>query len=224
LLLQRALALDQRNPFTLNNLGVVKEMEGDFEGALRDYQAAADLHSGELVVVTQDGAWRGKPVSEMSADVAKKLSRRMNTLENSQEKAGLLNRRGVSAINRNDRESAGQDFLQAYALDPSSAFSLNNLGYLAEIDGDLETAQVFYEKARLAQRANVRVGLATRRSAEGMKLFQVAHDSNQNVGVKIEELSEARRRETGPIVLKRRDGKPADETPESPGPPNNLPH
>jgi Flp pilus assembly protein TadD len=209
--LRHALNLDQKNPFTLNNLGVTKEAEGDFEGALKYYSAAADLHSEERVIVSQSGAWRGKPISEMAAETVKRLSQRMQNVAGPEEQAGLLNLHGVAALNRNDRQAAGKAFLQAYQLDPNSAFTLNNLGYLAEMDGDLETAQVFYEKARMAQNAKDRVGLATRQSAEGLKLFQVAEDSNQSVGVKIGEQSAARRRETGPIELKRRDGKPVDE-------------
>ncbi len=209
--LRHALNLDQKNPFTLNNLGVTKEAEGDFEGALKYYSAAADLHSEERVIVSQSGAWRGKPISEMAAETVKRLSQRMQTVEGPEEQAGLLNLHGVAALNRNDRQAAAKAFQQAYQLDPNSAFTLNNLGYLAEMDGDLETAQVFYEKARTAQDAKDRVGLATRQSAEGLKLFQVAEDSNQSVGVKIGEQSAARRRETGPIELKRRDGKPVDE-------------
>jgi Flp pilus assembly protein TadD len=133
-------------------------------------------------------------------------------LDTPQVRASLLNLRGVAALNRNDPQLASKEFLQAYALDPYSAFSLNNAGYVAEMSGDLETAQVFYERARLARQADARVGLATRRSAEGVKLFQVADESNQNVSVRIEEQSEARRRETGPIVLRRRDGTPVDES------------
>ncbi|MGA9813315.1 MAG: tetratricopeptide repeat protein [Terriglobales bacterium] len=211
LILSRALNLDLKNPFTLNNLGVAKEAQGDFAGALKYYTAAADSHSEEKVIVSQSGAWRGKPISEMAAETAKRLSQRMETEGGPEERAGLLNLHGVAALNRNDRQAAGKAFLQAYQLDPNSAFTLNNLGYLAEMDGDLETAQVFYEKARMAQNAKDRVGLATRQSAEGLKLFQVADDSNQSVGVKIGEQSAARRRETGPIELKRRDGKPVDE-------------
>ena len=213
--LRHALNLDPRNPFTLNNLGVTKEAEGDFEGALKYYTAAADLHSEESVIVSQSGAWRGKPISEMAAETAKRLSQRMQTVGAPEERAGLLNLHGVAALNRNDRQAAGKAFLQAYQLDPNSAFTLNNLGYLAEMDGDLETAQVFYEKARMAENAKNRVGLATRQSAEGLKLFQVANDSNQSVGVKIGEQSAARRRETGPIELKRRDGKPVDSAPDT---------
>jgi Flp pilus assembly protein TadD len=212
LVLERAMDRDRTNPFTLNNLGVVKEMEGDFDRALTYYKAAADLHSAETVIVTQDDALRGKPVSEMAADAAKRLSKRLNMLDTPQVRASLLNLRGVAALNRNDPQLASKEFLQAYALDPYSAFSLNNAGYVAEMSGDLETAQVFYERARLARQADARVGLATRRSAEGVKLFQVADESNQNVSVRIEEQSEARRRETGPIVLRRRDGTPVDES------------
>lgn len=215
-ILRHALSLDEKNPFTLNNLGVTKEAEGDFEGALKYYSAAADLHSEERVIVSQSGAWRGKPISEMAAETVKRLSQRMQTVGGPEEQAGLLNLHGVAALNRNDRQAAAKAFQQAYQLDPNSAFTLNNLGYLAEMDGDLETAQVFYEKARTAQDAKDRVGLATRQSAEGLKLFQVAEDSNQSVGVKIGEQSAARRRETGPIELKRRDGKPVDE----PSPPD----
>ena len=219
LVLRHALNLDERNPFTLNNLGVAKEAEGDFEGALKYYTAAADLRSDERVIVSQSGAWRGKPISEMAAETAKRLTQRMQTVGGPEERAGLLNLHGVAALNRNDRQAAGNAFLQAYKLDPNSAFTLNNLGYLAEMDGDLETAQVFYEKARIAQNAKARVGLATRQSAEGLELFQVADDSNQSVGVKIGEQSAARRRQTGPIELKRRDGKPVDE----PSPPDANP-
>ncbi len=211
LVLRHALSLDEKDPFTLNNLGVAKEAEGDFEGALKYYTAAAGLHSEERVIVSQSGAWRGKPISELASETAKRLRQRMQTAGGPEEQAGLLNLHGVAALNRNDRQTAGKDFLRAYQLDPNSAFTLNNLGYLAEMDGDLETAQVFYEKARLAQNAKSRVGLATRQSAEGLKLFEVADDSNQSVGVKIGELSAARRRQTGPIELKRRDGKPVDE-------------
>jgi hypothetical protein len=111
--------------------------------------------------------------------------------------------------------------LHAYQLDPECEFSLNNVGYLAEMNGDLETAQVFYERARLARLANARVGLATRQSVEGSKLFQVANESNQNVGAKMEQQTEARRRQTGPIILKRRDGTPVDETPDDSQPTNS---
>jgi Flp pilus assembly protein TadD len=220
-LLQQALAMDPRNTFTLNNMGVAKESRGDYEEALGYYMAVADSHSSEPVMVTLDRAWRGKPVSEMAADSARRLRGRMQSAATSQARAAMLTVRGVSATNHNDWHAARQDFLQAYSLNPNNAFSLNNIGYLAEMDGDLETAQLFYERARKAEGAHVRVGLATRRSAEGMNLFAVAADSDQKVDGKIAQENQARRRLSGPIGLKHRDNTPVVESTPPPQAPQS---
>jgi Flp pilus assembly protein TadD len=219
--LQQALAMDPRNTYTLNNMGVAKESRGDYDEALKYYMAAADSHSSEPVIVTLNRAWRGKPVSEMAADSARKLRERMQNAATAQARAALLAVRGVSATNRNDWPVARQDFLQAYSLDPNSAFSLNNLGYLAEMDGDLETAEFFYERARKAEGARSRVGLATRRSSEGMSLVAVAADSNQKVDGKIAQENQARRRQSAPIGLKHRDNTPVVESTPSPEAPQS---
>jgi Flp pilus assembly protein TadD len=222
LLLQQALAMDPRNTFSLNNMGVAKESRGDYEQALTYYKAAADSHSSEPVIVTLNRAWRGKPVCEMAADSARKLGERMQNAATDQARAALLAVRGVSATNRNDWPAARQDFLQSYSLDPNSAFSLNNVGYLAEKDGDLETAEFFYAKARKSEHADDRVGLATRHSAEGKHLLAVVTDSDQKVGDKIVLENQANRRQTGPIELKHRDNTPVVEWTVSPKEPQSL--
>jgi Flp pilus assembly protein TadD len=221
LLLQQALAMDPRNTFTLNNIGVTKESRGDYEQALTFYMAAADSHSSEPVIVTLNRAWRGKPVCEMAADSARKLKERMQNAPTDQARAALLAVRGVSATNRNDWPAARQDFLQSYSLDPNSPFSLNNVGYLAEKDGDLETAEFFYAKARKSEHTDDRVGLATRRSAEGKHLLAVVTDSDQKVGDKIVLDNQANRRQTGPIELKHRDNTPVVESTVSPKEPQS---
>ena len=218
--LQQALALDPRSPFTLNNMGVAMESRGDYDEALKYYKAAAQSGSSEPAIVTVNRTWRGKPVSEMAARNAKELQERMQNESTAQARAALLNVRGVSATNHNDLQAARQDFLKAYSLDPNSAFSLNNVGYVAEMDGDLETAEFFYERARKAQDANARVGLATRRSAEGMNLVAVAADSDEKVNGKMVDEDQARRQHPGPVELKHRDNtpvvEPAPDAPQSP--------
>jgi Flp pilus assembly protein TadD len=216
LLLKQALAMDPRNTFTLNNLGVASESRGDYEQALTFYIAAADAHSSEPVVVTLNPAWRGKPVSKMAADSARKLRERMRNAATDQAQAALFAVRGVSATNSNDWPAAKQDFLRSYSLDPYSAFSLNNVGYVAEKEGDLETAQFFYARAQKAEHANERVGLATRSSAEGQHLSTVIADSDQKVGGEIVQEDQARRRQSGPIELKHRDNTPVVEPTVSP--------
>ena len=225
-LLREALSLDPQNPFTLNNLGVADESIGDYDNALRSYGAAAESHSSEHVVVTLDRSWRGRSVSAMAAASAKRLEERMKKMDSAEVSAVLFTLRGVSATNQNDWLAARQDFLHAYSLDPASAFSLNNRGYVAERDGDLETAQFFYEKARKAGDSNTRVGLATDRSAEGKKLFTVATDSDHQVDGELDKFSQDRRRQTGPIELTLRNntsGGDSSVPPEKPSPSNFPP-
>jgi len=206
--LQKALTIDPQNTYTLNNLGVAKEARGDYSEAMKYYMAAANSHSTEPVMVTLDRAWRGKPISEMAANSARRLSERMQNSATAQAQAALLTVQGVSATNHNDWPTAREDFMKAYSLNPNSAFSLNNIGYLAERDGDLETAEFFYERARQAQDARAKVGLATRQTAEGMQISAVASDSDNKVDDKITAENAARRQHPGPVELKHRDNTP----------------
>jgi Flp pilus assembly protein TadD len=121
----------------------------------------------------------------------------------------MLSLRGVYAANQNNWQAAKQDFLKAFSLDPAGAFSLNNRGYVAEMEGDLESAQFFYEKARRAEDSNTRVGMATQLAAEGKSLFAVAEESDGKVDSELDRYSEQRRRETGPVELIPRDNTPA---------------
>jgi len=164
-------------------------------------------------VVTVNKEWRGKPISEVAANSAKKVRRAMDQLsDDPREKVAQLNLRGVSAVNRNDLRSANTDFRKAYALDPNNAFTLNNIGYVAEQEGDQETAQFFYERAREAGGASQTVGVATKRTAEGKKLFAVAADSDSRVATKVAQQRDMLRRQNEPVALRRRDNSIVDES------------
>ena len=224
-LLQQTLALDPKNAFTLNNMGVARESQGEYGEALQYYNAAADARVEDSVIVTMNGSWRGKPVSDMARSSADRLRKRMKSLQSEEAQVALLNLRGVSAANRNDWRAARDYFSQAYRLGPDNAFSLNNQGFMAERNGDLESAEDFYRQAREAGGSNDRVGIATRPAAEGRKLSSVADSSEEQVSSAIEVHSEARHRLGGPVQLKRRDGSPVDAAPTTPGnaPASNLP-
>ena len=222
ILLQKVLKDNTQNIFTLNNMGVAKEMEGESETALKYYDSAAALQSDASAVVTLNRSWRGKPVSEMAAQNARNLRSRLEAQKTPEEKVAELNIRGVSDVNRNDLPAAAQAFRNAYSLDPNNVFALNNIGYLSEIEGDRETAQFFYDRAQALGGANTRVGLATRRSAEGMSLSQVAADSQAKVDAKVSQERAALRRQHEPILLRRRDNSVVEEpatTPANTSPP-----
>jgi Flp pilus assembly protein TadD len=211
LLLQGALKDDPNNVFTLNNMGVAKEVEGETQAALKYYDAAAARNSDASAMVTLNREWRGKPVSEMAAQNARDLRNRLQTQMSLEVRVAELNTRGVSAMNRNELSAAAQDFRNAYALDPNNAFAANNIGYLAEMEGDRETAQFFYDKAQTLGGANTPVGLATRSSAEGQRLSQVASDSDAKVESKVRQERYARRLQNEPVLLLRRDNSTVQE-------------
>jgi Flp pilus assembly protein TadD len=211
LLLRQTLQSDPHNVFTLNNMGVAKELEGESDDALKYYDAAAAGQSDAAALVTLSNSWRGKPVNEMAAQNASNLRSRLESRNSAQIKLAELNLRGVSAVNRNDLTTAQQDFRAAYALDPNNAFAINNIGYLSEMQGDQETAQFFYDRAKTGTGVNAPVGLATRRSAEGSKLLQVASANNAKVEAKTAEERDVLRQRHEPIVLRRRDNTLVDE-------------
>lgn len=199
--LKFALSLDSKNPFTLNNLGVASEAAGNFEAALRYYLEAASTRSAEPVVISLDRSWRGKPVSAAAESSADRLQKRLQNSQQAETQAIMFTIRAVYAANENNWPGAREDFLRAYSLDPQSAFSLNNRGYVAEKDGDLETAQFFYEKARKASNAGDRVGVATDASAQGKHINLVAADSNQKVDSALDAYSRQRRQQAAPVEL-----------------------
>jgi Flp pilus assembly protein TadD len=227
MLLRKALSLDPKNPFTLNNIGFAKEKEGELEQALSFYSSAAALGSNERIVVTVNRDWRGKPISEIAANNAEKVRKQLHREDTPEVRVARLNLRGVSALNRNDRKEARECFQQANKIAPDNAFTLNNMGYLAELDGDRETADFYYAKAQEARERDARVGVSTRKDMEGRRLAVVADTNDGEVQTRIQNDLARKRQQGGPIQLKRRDNTPVIEPatpPTKPQAENNGPN
>jgi len=223
LLLQEALKSDPKNVFTLNNMGVAKEMEGEAQEALKYYDDASAGQSGATAVVTTNRTWRGRPVNVMAQQNAKALRDHLGRENDLPEQVAELNLRGVSAVNRNDLRAADADFRKAYALDPNNAFTLNNIGYVSELEGDRETAQFFYDHARQSTGASAVVGVASRRTEEGKKLVSVAENSNSRVDAKVTQERQALQRGNEPVALRRRDNSIVIESTPEAAPANGNP-
>jgi Flp pilus assembly protein TadD len=217
-LLQSALQTHPRDPFLLNNLGAALEAVGDTEGALGAYSAAASVHSTQHVIVTPRAKWRGRPVSEVASENARAVSQEIAKGEGADASAARFNLRGVAALNDNNPSMARVFFMQAYHLDPQNSFTLNNLGYIAELAGDRESAQMYYEAARSGRDAKAKVSYATRREAEGQKIDTLASGNEADVDATLKAIQEAKRRAQRPIGLKHRDGTSVNETEAPPTP------
>jgi len=216
MVLQEALKLDPRNPFTLNNLGFAREKEGELEQAAQFYSQSAMTGARDEVVVALDNDWRGKPISDIAARNVDKVRREMEKSEDVDTRVARLNLRGVSAMNRNERKAARDYFEQAYKLDPSNSFTINNMGYLAELEGDRETAQLFYERAQKANHASAKVLVATRPEAEGHSLAAVAEQSDTLVDARVQADAAVRRQAGGKPALRTRDDKVIVDKPAPP--------
>src|SRR6478672_10597280 len=219
--LQAALKIDPKNPFTLNNMGFAKEKEGELEQAIRYYDSSAATGSREPIVIAFNKSWRGKPISEVASENADKSRKELSKAQDMQARVARLNLRGVSAMNRNDRKSARDSFEQAYKMDPKNSFALNNMGYLAELEGDTETAQSFYQQAQRAERARQKVMVSTRPEVEGQTVGHVAEESTTLVESAFVARAEARRRSGAPPALKTRDNRIIVE-PKTPPPSTNT--
>jgi Flp pilus assembly protein TadD len=214
-LLQSALPRHPHDPFLLTNLGYALEAVGDNEGALRCYSAAASMHSTQRVVMTPRAKWRGRPISEVAAGDAAAVSEQIARGEGAEAAAARLNLRGVAALNDNNTLVAREFFLQAYQRDAQNAFTLNNLGYIAELTGDRESAEMYYEAARSGRDAHGRVSYATRRDAEGRKIDNLADHNQLDVEATLKAIQETKRRAPRAIELKRRDGTSASNEPDA---------
>ncbi|HEU4416540.1 MAG TPA: hypothetical protein VFT65_17255 [Candidatus Angelobacter sp.] len=205
--LQQALKIDPANPFTLNNMGFAKEKEGEVEQAIQFYDRSAATGSKEPIVIAFNKSWRGRPISEVAARNADQSRKELSKAQDMQDRVARLNLRGVSAMNRNDRRTARQDFEQAFKLDPNNSFTINNMGYLSELEGDKETAQSYYEQARRAKRSNAKIAVSTRPEVEGHPVGQIAEQSTALVESSFNAQAEARRRSGAPPALRTRDNR-----------------
>jgi Flp pilus assembly protein TadD len=209
--LKRMLTIDPKNPFTLNNLGLAMEAQGNLDDAVQYYTQAASLHSDQSVVVALDPHVRGRTISEVAESNAIALHDRMAREGTVNARVARLSVQGVTAVNHNDAAKARDYFSQAYGLDPRNAFALNNMGYVSEMNGDQETANDFYSAAAEAPSAAERVALASREQAHGAPLARVASGNDQLTQANLLALQEARRRQAAPIQLRRRDNTPVTE-------------
>jgi Flp pilus assembly protein TadD len=221
--LQKALRIEPRNPFTLNNMGYAKEKEGELEAAINYYRTAAEANSNEPVIVTANKSWRGHPISKVAAANAKKVQSALKKEDSVQARVARLNQRGVSALNGNNRAEARKYFEEAYKLAPEDAFTLNNMGYVAELNGDRESADFYYSKATAADNRERHVTLASRPEDEGKKLTEVATKNDSKAEASIQAEQEMNRRSAkAPVLLERQGRRPVVVTPDKANSPDQT--
>jgi len=140
-LFYKAYLLDPDDPFTLNNLGYIAELEGDVDRAQRFYQLSQDQKSQATVDRASNDNIKGKTVAEVAGHA-----------QTGNVQSNVLNVQAISLLNK-DRVAEADAILQkALRIDPRNPFTLNNMGYTKEKEGELEAGEVNDGRCRRASR------------------------------------------------------------------------
>lgn len=135
----KAYLLDPDDPFTLNNLGYISELQGKVERAQRYYELAAKENNSETVIAeATERNLRGKKLSQVTGSYSA-LDLRVNR----------GNIQAMALLEQGRAQEAEDVLRQTLTLDPKSPFTLNNLGYSVEAQGNLEQALQYYNQAAI---------------------------------------------------------------------------
>src|SRR5579884_645045 len=132
----KAYLLDPDDPFTLNNLGYISELEGDADRALKYYELSSKNASQAKIDIASRPDLKGKPLQDAFA-----------TLQVPDLKANKANVQAISLMGKDRYTEAEAVLKKALALDPRNPFTLNNMGYVMEAEGDLQSALRYYSSA-----------------------------------------------------------------------------
>jgi tetratricopeptide (TPR) repeat protein len=141
----KAYLYDPADPFTLNNLGYIAELQGQLDRAHKFYELASEQGSNAAIDRSSVKELEGKPM--MAA---------MEGLQDSPMRVNHLNLEAMRLLSQHRGDEADALLKQALAADPQNVFTLNDLGVASEAVGDDQAALQYYE------------AVATRHSSEAV--------------------------------------------------------
>src|SRR5215467_8362590 len=84
-----------------------------------------------------------------------------------------LNQEGVNEVRKHHLEKAEKLFYRAYLIDPDDPFTLNNLGYISELEGKVERAQRYYQLAAQENNSETVIEWASSNQLKGHELREI---------------------------------------------------
>src|SRR5205807_1414031 len=110
--------------------------EGDADRALRYYELSSQKHSQAIIDQASRPELKGRPFEEAFA-----------SLQVPELQSNKANLQAISLLGKWRIVEAEAVLKQALAGDPHNPFTLNNMGYVMEQEGDLESALRYYSSA-----------------------------------------------------------------------------
>ena len=173
-LFYRAYLIDPDDPFTLNNLGYVAELQGKIERAQRYYELAAKENNSEtLIAAASTRKFEGRKLSEVT-----------NSYGNLELRVNRGNLQAMNLLQQGRNQEAEDVLRQTLKLDPKNPFTLNNLGFAMEGQGDLEAALRYYNDASITHSTEP-VVVAIDRHWRGKAISDVAFSNVQAVRARL---------------------------------------
>lgn len=173
-LFYHAYLIDPDDPFTLNNLGYISELQGKIERAERYYELVAQQKSETVIDQSTIPDLKGRELSAATSFVG---NRELRVNRGNVEAMGLLQ--------QGRTQEADDVLVRTLAIDPHSPFTLNNLGYTMEAEGNLDAALRYYtQAAALHSSESIVVALDPR--WRGKPISEVAADNVRAVRKRME--------------------------------------
>src|SRR5262249_24216829 len=135
--------------------------------AERYYSLAQAQGSDAIVYKSTERAAVGKPVDQIAGTAA-----------DSKMQVNRINVAAIGMLQKDQAPEADLVLQKALKLDPANPFTLNNLGYAREKEGELEPAYKFYSEAA-AQHSDTPIVVSMRQQWRGKAISDVAQ-SNAN--------------------------------------------
>jgi Flp pilus assembly protein TadD len=181
-LFYKAYLIDPDDPFTLNNLGYISELQGKIDRAQRYYALAAKENNSETVIALASSPdLKGRKLSDVTNSYGK-LELRIN-------RGNIL---AMSLLEQGRSQEAEDVLRDTLKLDPRNPFTLNNLGFDMEMQADLESALRYYNSASLTHSSEPvivaldphwrgkSIGDVALHNAEAIRLRLASEQSNQD--------------------------------------------
>jgi Flp pilus assembly protein TadD len=135
-LFYKAYLYDPADPFTLNNLGYVSELEGELDRAESFYKLADEQGSDAVIDMSSVKDLVGKPMVYA-----------LGRLNNTPMRVNRMNVEAIDLLSHKQGFAAAAVLKKALAVDPGNPFTLNNLGVASEMMGDFSDALMYYNEA-----------------------------------------------------------------------------
>ena len=161
-LFYKAYLIDPNDPFTLNNLGYIAELEGQADRAQRYYSLAQEQSSDAVVYKSTERAAIGQPVDKIAGNAA-----------DTKMQINRINVYAIGLLQKDQAPEADLALQKALKLDPNNPFTLNNLGYAREKEGELEDAYKFYFEAA-NQHSDTPIVVTMKQSWRGKGISEIA--------------------------------------------------